>query len=144
MLYEDDKILTIDEYEKIAREYMNSFGENRFKLINAEDDSEKVEKAIQYFSTVNRLLFCLGGFLNTFRLYTLTCKQIKAFEEIYNIKLPFTPAPKGDKSKIFLRYIGNESGLIMSLFELSKTSNHGGELERMITDRLILSKNIFE
>ena len=143
MLYEDEKVLTIDEYEKIAREYMRSYGENQFKFINAEDDKEKVDNAAFYFSAVSRSLFCLGGFLNTSRLYALTCKQIKAFEELYGVKLPNTCLPRGDKPKLFLQYNGYESALILALFELSRSSNHSAELERMIVDRLVLCKNIY-
>lgn len=143
MLYEDEKVLTIEEYEKIAKEYMRSFGENQFRLINAEDDREKVEKTALCLSTVSRSLFCLGGFLNTSQLYALTSKQIKIFGKLYNIKLPSAKMPRGDKTQIFLQYNGQESALILALFELSKSSNRCEEIERMLVDRLVLSKNIF-
>lgn len=144
MLYEDDKILTIDEYQKLAQEYLKALDENNFKLISAEDDMPLVKELFENYSQVSRCLFCLGGFLNTSRLYSLTCKQIKTLQEIYNLKMPKALTVSNDKTKIFLHYLGCESSLILSLIKLSKTSKNIDILERMIIDRLVLTKNIFQ
>ena len=143
MLYEDDKILTIDEYEKVAREYLKAIEENKIELIKVEDDSSLIEEVLHSFACVSRSLFCLGGFLNTSRLYSLTCKQIKTLQEIYNCKMPQAVLPSYDKTKLFLHFVGCESGLILSLNNLAKSSNNAQVLEKMINDRLILCKNIF-
>ena len=143
MLYEDDKILTIDEYEKLAREYLTAIEENKIELINVEDDSALIDEMFHSFACVSRALFCLGGFLNTSRLYSLTSKQIKTLQEIYSLKLPHVVLPSYDKTKLFLHFVGCESGLILSLIKLAKSSNNAQVLEKMISDRLVLCKNIF-
>lgn len=143
MLYEDDKILTIDEYEKLAKEYLKSFNDKEFKLISAIDDKNLIQDVLMDFSLISRTLFCLGGFLNTSRLYSLTCKQVKTLQEMYQTSLPNANIPFKDKTKLFLFYIGCENSLILNLLSLSRTSQNSDKIERMIIDRLVLSKNIF-
>ncbi len=143
MLYEDDKILTIDEYEKLAKEYLKAFSDNEFKLIRATDDKNLVQNALTDFALVCRSLFCLGGFLNTSRLYSLTCKQIKSMQEIYQTIPPKVTVPYRDKTRLFLYYLGCENSLILNLINLAKTSQNCDKIEHIIYDRLVLSKNIF-
>ena len=143
MLYEDDKILTIEEYEALAREYLKKAEENKIELIKVEDDAAMVEELFCCFARVNQCLFCLGGFLSTGCIYSLTCKQIKTLKQLYDCQLPQVVLPRQDKAKLFLHFVGCESALILSLTSLAKSSNKAQVFERMISDRLVQCKNIF-
>lgn len=144
MLYEDDKILTIEEYQKLAQEYLNATKNNHFKFICSDDNQSLVVDVFNNFALVGRNLFYLGGFLNTGRLYSLTCKQIKSLQEIYNFPIPKVSVPFFDKTKIFLNYLGCESALILSLIKLKECDQNCDLIDKILTDRLILTKNLFQ
>ena len=143
MIYEDDKILTMEEYEELAKQYYHSYNKNEFKFINTSEDEMLLDLVFNYFSLVNQSLFRLGGFLNTSKLYTLTNKQIKIFLNLYNKKLPFLSIKQCDKTNTFLNYIGLESQLLLNLINLARIDKNEDIINRIINDRLIAIKNIF-
>ena len=143
MIYEDDKILTMEEYEELAKQYYQSYNKNEFKFINTSEDEVLLDLVFNYFSLVNQSLFRLGGFLNTSKLYTLTNKQIKIFLNLYNKKLPFLSIKQCDKTNTFLNYIGLESQLLLNLINLARIDKNEDIINRIINDRLIAIKNIF-
>ncbi len=143
MIYEDDKILTMEEYEELAKQYYQSYNKNEFKFINTSEDEVLLDLVFNSFSLVNQSLFRLGGFLNTSKLYTLTNKQIKIFLNLYNKKLPFLSIKQCDKTNTFLNYIGLESQLLLNLINLARIDKNEDIINRIINDRLIAIKNIF-
>ena len=143
MIYEDDKILTMEEYEELAKQYYQSYNKNEFKFINTSEDEVLLDLVFNPFSLVNQSLFRLGGFLNTSKLYTLTNKQIKIFLNLYNKKLPFLSIKQCDKTNTFLNYIGLESQLLLNLINLARIDKNEDIINRIINDRLIAIKNIF-
>lgn len=143
MIYEDDKILTMEEYEELAKQYYQSYNKNEFKFINTCEDEVLLDLVFNSFSLVNQSLFRLGGFLNTSKLYMLTNKQIKIFLNLYNKKLPFLSIKQCDKTNTFLNYIGLESQLLLNLINLARIDKNEDIINRIINDRLIAIKNIF-
>ena len=141
MIYEDDKILTMEEYEELAKQYYQSYNKNEFKFINTSEDEVLLDLVFNSFSLVNQSLFRLGGFLNTSKLYTLTNKQIKIFLNLYNKKLPFLSIKQCDKTNTFLNYIGLESQLLLNLINLARIDKNEDIINRIINDRLIAIKN---
>ena len=143
MIYEDDKILSLEEYEDLAKKYYQSLKDRDVKFVDLRENEELIKETMSSFSLVNQCLFRLGGFLNTSKLYFLTNKQIKIFKTLYDVTSDIVNLNFKDKTKTFLQYIGLESQLILNLIDLAKKDKNQEVLDRIINDRLVLLKNIF-
>ena len=143
MIYEDDKILSLEEYEDLAKKYYQSLKNHDVKFVDLRENEELIKETMSSFSLVNQCLFRLGGFLNTSKLYFLTNKQIKIFKTLYDVTPDIVNLNFKDKTKTFLQYIGLESQLILNLIDLAKKDKNQEVLDRIINDRLVVLKNIF-
>lgn len=140
MNYKDDIILTIEEYENIAKKYNESLKKNGFKIIKVDNEKNKelIVQTLSLMSEIKSYLFRLGGAFNTGKIYSLNERQIKKMTILFDSPLISTKLQLLDKNKTFLSYISLEFKLIKNLIELKEQSNFESELNRMLNDRLTL------
>lgn len=144
MNYKDDVILTIEQYENIAKKYSESLKKNGFKIIKVDNEKNKelINQILSLMSKIKSSLFRLGGFFNTSKIYSLNERQIKKMIILFDIPLPFENFQFLDKKKTFSNYITLEFRLIKNLIELKEQSNFESELNRILNDRLTLLSNL--
>lgn len=147
MKYNDDQLLNIEGYENMARAYSNLLKKQGFIIIKADDTENKqlIENIFELFAKIKAYLFRLGGFLNTSRIYSLTDRQSKKIEIIFDKNLPTgIKINCHDKTKCFLNYLGFEFELIKNLIAIKEQSNFESDILKIINDRLSLLKNILQ
>ncbi len=146
MEYKDEQILSIEQYETIAKAYCNALKKRGYKFIKVENEKnqELIEQTFITLSKIKTCLFLMGGFLNTSSLYSLNERQIKKLRIILDYESPLKPFQmKHDKTMCFIKLIGFESELIKLLLILEEESNFENEIKKMIDDRLTLFSTIF-
>lgn len=146
MEYNDEKLLNIEEYEIMAKAYNSALKSKGFMIIQIDNEKNKqlIYETFEVLSKIRCCLFKLGGFLNTSTIYSLTDRQIKKLQIIFDYDNPITQHKIFlNKTQCFLEYIGLESLLIKNLIELSEQSSFDNELKRIINDRLILINKLF-
>ena len=144
MDYKDDVILTIEQYENIAKKYSESLKKNGFKIIKVDNEKNKelINQILSLMSKIKSSLFRLGGFFNTSKIYSLNERQIKKMIILFDTSLPIENLQFLDKKKTFSNYIILEFRLIKNLIELKEQSNFESEINRMLNERLTLLSNL--
>lgn len=146
MSYQDFPILNLQEYEAMAKAYSRALKEKGFCIIKV-DNQKNQELIFQIFDTlfhIKMLLFRMGGFLGTSKLYSLTDRQTKKLASLLEFSQhPEQKQVKTDKVQSFLSYLAEEFKLIKLLLSLSEQSNYESELSMIISDRLTLLSNTF-
>ncbi len=146
MKYNDEPILSMQDYESMAREYANALHKRGFIFVQVDDDAtnKMVDEIFLYLGEIKACLFNLGGFLNTSSLYTLNERHIKKLRIMFDYEKPFINYKlKRDKTYCFLRYIGLECQLLRCLLALSEITNYEQEIKKLYEDRLTTLSNIF-
>lgn len=146
MEYNDEQILSLEDYETIAKAYAKSMKNKGFIFVQVDSNEVKalIEETFDYLAEIKSCLFIMGGFLNTSALYSLNERQIKKIRLIFDYSQPLkTFKLKYDKTLCFLRFIGLESKLIKNLLELAEKTNYESELKKLINDRLVTFGNTF-
>lgn len=147
MEYNDEQLLSISQYETMAKAYSQKLKEKGFFFVQI-DASENNALACEIFELLLKLkssLFHLANFLGTGRLYSLNERHIKAFQTLYpDCNQINRYKIRGDKTKCFLNMLSLENELIAKLFMLSASSSFASQLERMINERLHLSSEIYK
>ena len=146
MKYDDEKFPGIESYEQMAKAYSESLKKKGFMVVRIDDQKNKelIEQTMTILAQIKRLLFRLGGFLNTGKLYSLTERQTKKLEIIFDEICPKNfPINFNDKTKTFLEYISLEAKLTKNLIELMEQSNFENEILKILNDRLTLLGNLF-
>lgn len=146
MEYNDEPILSLQDYELMAREYASALHKRGFFFVQVDDEQTNamVEEAFQVLAEIKACLFNLGGFLNTSTMYSLNERHIKKLRVIFDYDKPLaTFKLRRDKTYCFLRYIGLECKLLKCLFALSERSNYERELKKIYEDRLTTLVSIF-
>ena len=144
MDYFDEKLLTTEQYEQIAKAYSKAMKQKGYMIIQVDNEKNR-ELIIQTFEILAKIrscLFRLGGFLNTSKMFSLNERQIKKMSIIFDCELPSYNITTGDKTKTFLMYLSFESLLIKNLIELKDQSSFENDINRIINDRLILLNQI--
>lgn len=141
MEYNDEKILSISDYEVMAKAYAEQLKKRGFMLVQIDSPESKqlCDECIELMMEIKSQLFALGGFLNTSKIYSLNERQIKKLALLYDC----TPTPIksvyiSDKTKLFLSFLSNEFALLKTLIELSSKTNFESEISKIINSRLIL------
>ena len=144
MDYKDDVILTIEQYENIAKKYNESLKKNGFKIIKVDNEKNKelINQILSLMSKIKSSLFRLGGFFNTSKIYSLNERQIKKMIILFDTSLPIENLQFLDKKKTFSNYIILEFRLIKNLIELKEQSNFESEINRILNERLTLLSNL--
>lgn len=147
MEYNDEKLLSIGEYEAMAKAYSQKLKEKGFIFvqIDAQENEALISECWELLRKIKSSLFYLGNFLGTGRMYSLNERQIKLFhtmfpdeEQVARYKI------RGDKTKCFLNMLSLENQLIIKLLSLSNSSPFSSQIERMIDERLRLSSEIYK
>ncbi len=147
MKYNDEQILSIDEYEAMAKAYSNALKKHGFVFVKVDNEKnqELIVNVFELLSKIKSCLFLMGGFLNTSTLYSLNERQIKRLRVIFDYEEPLTNHHyRRDKTSCFLVFIGLESQLLKVLLQLSEESNFEFELKKIINDRLSALSTIFK
>lgn len=146
MEYNDEPILTINEYENMAKAYSDALKERGFIFVRVDHEmnEQMLQEMFDLFFKINRCLFVLGGFLNTASLYSLTDRQIKKLRMLfdYNEVMPNYQI-KPDKTSCFLKYIALEFRLLKCLRNFDGHTNYDAQIDKIISDRLIALANAF-
>ena len=144
-MYKDEQILSVNEYEKIAKAYADALKKKRLKIVHSEDffDERLVESIFEKFSIIKACLFALGGFMNTSSFYSLNERQMKKFNIIFDTySFPHKTAPFRDKTKCFISFISNEFSLINDLIKIAEQSSFEEEIKNMTTQRLSIISSL--
>lgn len=146
MEYNDEKLLSVSEYETMAKAYSKNLRDKGFIFVqvDSEQNEAMLHEIFVNFLQLKSSLFFLGGFLNTGKLYSLNERHFKIFQTLYpEVRTTETFRVRGDKTKCFLNMISLESKLISSLLSLTDQSPYHDQLERMIYERLATTQSIF-
>ncbi len=147
MEYNDERILSAQEYELMAKEYAKSIKNKGFIFvqIDSEEVSNLAEETFSYLAKSKACLLTMGGFLNTSSFYSLNERQIKKLRIIFDYDKPLENyKTKHDKTACFLMFIGLEARILKNLMQLSEKSNFERELKIIYQDRLTMLENIFK
>lgn len=144
MEYNDEKFLSIEEYQLMAKAYTDALKQKGFKLVTSLSPNEaEVLSLIEKLYKAKALLLCLGGFLGTGRVYSLNERQIDKTLIIFDAQ-PFQQAKvkSRDKTKCFLEFLSNEFALINQLNLIAEQTSFEQEIKNMTTQRLNLLSEI--
>lgn len=147
MNYNDDKILSIEEYETMAKAYSDALKEKGFMFVKIDNrkNEELIDNIFSQLAKIKTNLFYMGGFLNTSQFYSLNERQIKKMRIIFDYDQPInTLAMNRDKTINFLNFISNEAILLKQLIKISSQSNFENEIINIVNDRLNLLGEIFK
>ena len=147
MEYNDEMILSNEDYRTLANAYAQELKARNFMLIKIDDqaDQELVRQTFNNLHNIKTLLFSLGGFLNTSQFYSLNERQMKKLSIIFDYE--YTPEPvkhTNDKTKNFLSFLSHEMQVVKTLIELAEKSSFEDEIKKIINSRLTLLSNILK
>ncbi len=145
MEYNDDQILSISEYEIMAKEYSNELKKRGFRLVQVDGNEtrELIDNIFQDLFKIKSYLFMLGGFLNTGNFYSLNERQLKKLSIIFDWSGEVCQhRVVADKTKVFLAFLSTEAKLIKNLLSLAEKSNFETEIRKIIDARLNLISQI--
>lgn len=145
MEYNDEQVLSINDYEIMAKAYASELKKRGFMVVQVDsgETKELAENLFEKLLKIKSLLFSLGGFLNTSQFYSLNERQIKKLALLFdaNLSTPHISIPR-DKTKCFLLFLSTEFSVIKNLIELAEKSNYESELKKLIDARLSLLSQI--
>ena len=146
MQYNDEQILSVEDYEVMAKAYASTMKSKGFIFIQVDSSVVKalIEETFDFLAEIKTCLFIMGGFLNTASFYSLNERQIKKLRIIFDYSSPLqTFKLKHDKTLCFLRFLGLEAKVLKNLLSLAEKTNYETELKKMVDDRLITLGNTF-
>ncbi len=146
-LYNDEQILSVNEYENIAKAYSNALKSKGFIIVQVDNEKNDVliKEIFENLYFIKTLLFNLGGFMGTSKFYSLNERQIKKlaiildFEE--NVEIKKSPR---DKTKCLLEFLSTECLLIKNLIELADKTSYESQIKDIINSRLNLLSSLLE
>ncbi len=147
MEYNDEKLLSIDEYEIMAKAYSAHLKDKGFIFVQVDgrENEQLICDTYELFCRIKSSLLFLGNFLNTGKLYTLNERQIKTFQIMYpSCEQNISYKIRGDKTKCFLNLQSLESKLLSNLLSLSEQSPFSNQILRIIEQRLYLTSEIYK
>lgn len=143
----DDKLLNVDEYERIAKAYSSALKNRGFMIVQISDEENQklLQEVFAQLFTIKSHLFALGGFLSTSKFYSLNERQIKKLSLLFdfNEKVSVERAPR-DKTKTLLSFLSTECLLIKNLILLAERSNYENQIKDIINSRLNLLSQILK
>ena len=146
MEYNDEPILSLHDYEIMAKEYTSSLKNKGFIFVQVDNEemNQLVEETFNYMSKSKSCLFMMGGFLNTSSFYSLNERQLKKMRILFDFEKPLKSFKlRPDKTTCFLKFIGLESRILKNLMILSERCNYEREIKQICQDRLTTLSNIF-
>ena len=146
MIYNDEKTLSSDQYQKMAEEYSKAL-QNKFVFVSLDNSKEEayLHEVMALFFDIKNNLFALGGFLGTSTIYNLTEKHILKMQKLYDKSYNFESKHfSKDKVKCLLNYLSLESNLLNKLLYLAQQSNFSKDLFDIIKERTHILYTLFK
>ena len=147
MEYDDEKLLSLEEYEVMAKEYSKSLKKSGFVFIKVDENlcEELVSEIFELYQKIYASLLFLGKFSNLDKLANLTSEQMSTLKILYP-ECSQTPSiqVRGNKNLIFLNFLSLESDLNLKLLSLCEQSPFSSQLKPLILSRLACTKEIFK
>lgn len=147
MIFNDEQLLSPDQYEVMAKAYSNSLKQKGFVFVSF-DKSGQGEILSEVFDLLCLLrdhLFALGGFLGTGAMYNLNEKHILALQKIFDYDFNYSRTNLlHDKTKLFLNMLSLENILLSKLLDLAFASDNPEEILAFIKERTALSGSLYK
>ena len=147
MEYDDEKLLSLDDYEVMAREYSKALKKSGFVFVKVDDCAceQLVSEIFDILAKIEASLSYLGKFSNLDKLARLTREQVATLKILYP-ECSQHPSfnVRGNKNLIFLNFLSLESELILKLLSLCEQSPFSSQLNPLILSRLNTTKEIFK
>ena len=147
MEYNDEKLLSTQEYEVMAKAYSSALKRSGFVFVRLDESAcdALVSEIFDILNKINSSLRTLGSYSELNKLLSLTEKQTLALQVLYPECSQENPLQvRGNKNLIFLNFLSLESELILKLLSLCEQSPFSSQLNKIITERLYLTKEIFK
>lgn len=147
MEYNDEKLLSLEEYEIMAKEYSKSLKSGGFVFVKVDESACDilVSEIFDLLNKISSSLRVLGNFSELNKLLALTEKQCSTLQVLYPECSQEKPLlVRGNKNLIFLNFLSLESELILKLLSLCEQSPFSSQLNSLARERLYLTKEIFK
>lgn len=147
MNYNDEKLLSPQAYQEMAKAYQKTLQDKGFVFVSLDNSKEEafLHEVMELFYNIKNNLFALGGFLGTGTLYNLNEKEIAKMQSLYNKEFDLPQKSfSHDKVKSFLSLLSLESKLINKLLSLAENSSYSSEIFSIIKERTQLSASLYK
>ncbi len=144
-MYNDEQLLSINDYENLAKAYSSALKSKGFMIVQVDNEENRIllNEVFNNIYNIKSYLFCLGGFLNTSKFYSLNERQLKKLSILFDHDgKDFKVSPPRDKTKCLLKFLSTECQLIKNLIVLSERTSYESQLRDMINARLNLLSEI--
>ncbi len=146
-MYNDEQLLSISDYENLAKAYSSALKSKGFMVVQIDSEENRIllNETFNNLYSIKSYLFSLGGFLNTGKFYSLNERQVKKLSVLFDYeRQDFKINPPHDKTKCLLKFLSCECQLIKNLITLSDRTNYESQLRDMINARLNLLSEILD
>lgn len=145
-MYNDEPILSIEEYQKLAKAYSKELQNKGFMFVAIDKQKEKLlsQKAVETLHQIKGLIFSLSGFMGTGALYGPTVNHIKILSSFCSFSPSQTKKFSRDKTKGFLNLISLENSLLGCLSELLLNSPNYAQILEIIEERTFLQSKLYQ
>jgi len=144
-MYNDEGLLPVEDYEKMAKAYANMLKQKGLKIINIQEEIDQtiIHEIFDKLLNIKSLLFAMGGFLNTSRFYSLNERHINKLSIMFDYEFsPSQGLKSHDKTKCFLSFTSCEFALIKLLLSILDKTVFERDIKNIINDRLSLISQI--
>ena len=147
MEYNDEKLLSPEEYSIMAQEYSAALKKRGFVFVQVDQlvDRKLLEEIFDCLGKLRSCLLFLGGFLGTGKLFQANERHIESLTLLLDFEFDCpSHRIRGDKTKCFLALLSLESKLISLLLNLSSVCPFSKQIERIVHERLSICEEIFK
>jgi len=144
MQYDDERISTPENFENMARAYLNSLKDQGFMFFRLTDNdySLLLKEVFEILFKLRSSYRFLNGFLGSDKFLDLTEQQIQTLRNLFSYNKNQGYLVKTNNTKCFLNNIALESKLILKLNQLAQESDFFKELSSLASERLnLLNEN---
>lgn len=146
MEYDDFVCPTPDEYENLAKAYMQSLRDKGFVFVSLENESQKllVDEVFDLLFKLRSSYRALGNFMGCDRFYKLNEEQIDALRQMFDYRTNRGFRLGWNKTKCLLNCISLENKLLIKMFLLAQKSQEYESLVGLCFQRLRMSADLFD
>lgn len=141
MEYNDSKIPTLEDYEKLAKAYAESLKDKGFVFIRLDNENYNflLDEVFDILFKLRATYRFLGTFLEANQFLELTNGHIEKLRNLFDYKKNRGFRIRGDRTKAFLNSVSLENRLIIKLNSLAQKSDFFNELSQLCLERLHMS-----
>lgn len=146
MEYDDFACPTPDEYENLAKAYMQSLREKGFVFVSLEREEQKllIDEVFDLMFKLRASYRLLGPFMGCDRFYKLNEEQIDTLRQMFDYHANRGFRVGWNKTKCLLNSISLENKLLIKMFMLAQKSEKYENLVALCFQRLRMSADLFE